>query len=231
MLTFDPLNQSDGGGGALRVTEGLCTVDDPSTCVPDPDASTHSTTYATQAAGACLTAIAGTLGPTPYLDLIAIAPNAPTGSCFAGAATQLTLVFELGLQDGATEFFPIPLEDVRIAGEWQGVPATSIGNGLLRGFLPMRVADEQSADFYIPWAGTININLGRDVLPDRGNAHGCGGVTRSFPAGGTSGSNVHCYGGDARDLRDPALGASYDNCGWWFYFNFTGAWVENAEGF
>jgi hypothetical protein len=37
--------------------------------------------------------------------------------------------------------------------------------------------------------------------------------------------------GDSRDLFNPDADANYDSCGWWFYLNFTGTFVEDAAGF
>jgi hypothetical protein len=231
MLVYDPLDQTDGGGGLLTVTEGLCDVTDPTTCVPDPAASnTETTSYSTQAAGTCMSPITGTLGPRPYPDGITVEPNSPSGSCFVSDPTQFTITLEFEL-DGSVETVSIPMQQAQLAGEWGGDPATSITNGLLRGFLTMQEGDQQNFTFNIDLIGDVNFNLGRDLLPDGGNAHGCGGVARTFPTGGTSGSNAHCAGGDSRDLRDGGSGASYTNCGWWFYINYTGAWASNASGF
>jgi hypothetical protein len=234
MLTFDPLFQRDGFGGDFTLTEGRCTVDDPTTCTPLASSSiTQTTTYASQDVGTCLAPAAGTVGPTPYPDGIEVTPNSPAGSCFLTAPIVFSLTLELDLL-GNTHEFTIELEDAQIAGEWQEEPATGIASGLIAGFLPMELADQQDVTVSGTLAGytvTVNVNLGRDLLPDGGNAHGCGEVPRTFPAGGISGSNTHCAGGDSRDLRDPTAPASYSNCGWWFYVNYTGVWAENASGF
>jgi hypothetical protein len=234
MLAFD-----GGGSGALVVTEGLCDAADPTSCAPDPGAqNVVSTTYASQASGTCLEATAGAVGP-----LTEVAPNAPAGSCFVSAPSTLVLPLVVGAGDGETvEQIDVPLQGAQVAGQWQGDPATGITNGLLKGFLSMQDADQIDFDVEIDLVGTVNINLGRDLLPDNGNAHGCGAISRTFPAGGTDGSNEHALGehletscagdpGDSRDLFDPAAPASYTNCGWWFHVNWSGHWASNASGF
>jgi hypothetical protein len=231
VLVYELLDQTDGGGGLLTVTEGLCDEADPTTCVPDPDASnTETTTYSSQTSGECLSAIPGTLGPRPYPDGITIEPNDPSGDCFVSDAMQVTIsvAFEMG---GTAEQVNIPMQEAQVAGEWQGDPATSITNGLLRGFLSMQDADQENITLDIEMVGEVNINLGRDLLPDDGTAHACHEVSRAFPPEETTGSNEHCEGGDARDLQNPDGGASYTNCGWWFYINWTGDWITNASGF
>jgi hypothetical protein len=223
------------------VTEGLCNADDPTTCVPDPDASnTSSTTYTSQTSGTCLGPITGTLGSTAGAFAGAIAPNSPSGTCFVSMPTTFTLSLEFELS-GTVEQLNVDLQSAQIAGQWSGDPATAITTGLLRGFLRMQDADQQNLTINVDNVGDVNINLGRDILPDGGNAHGCGGVARTFPGGITAGNNTHQTGvhrqascsnaGDARDLFNPGAGASYQNCGWWFYVNYTGVWASNASGF
>jgi hypothetical protein len=250
MLVFEPHNQANGGGGDITATEGLCLETDQTNCVPDPDATnTSTTTYTSQTSGTCLGPIAGTLGPwaqgapnghwTVWQPIIP--PNEPSGACFVSAATTFTIRLDFGLHGEAfgsdVDSLQVPLIDARIAGEWAIDPATSISNGLVRGFLTMQEADQQHLTLTVDLLGAVNLNLGRDLLPDNSasvsssGAHGCGWVARSFPTGGTAGRNTHCKGGDTRDLHEPGSPASYTNCGWWFYFNFTGTFVENAEGF
>ncbi|MFW6051398.1 MAG: hypothetical protein ACODAU_09500, partial [Myxococcota bacterium] len=220
MLAFDPLDQTDAGGGMLTVTEGLCT--DPTTCEPDPDSTNTSTSsYTTQASGTCLDAISGTTDFTP---------NSVTGSCFVSDPTTFTLSLDFDLM-GETHTINVVLEEAQVAGEWVDDPATDIATGLIRGFLPMQTADQEDLTVNVDLVGDVNMNLGRDLIPDGGGNHGCDGVSRSFPSGGSDGANAHCEGGDMRDLRDSGSGASYTNCGWWFYIDYTAEWVENATGF
>jgi hypothetical protein len=246
MLVFEPHNQANGGGGNITVTEGLCLASDQTNCEPDPDSlNTDTTTYASQTSGTCLGPIPGTLGPwatgapngTWQTPQPIIPPNQPSGACFVSAATTFSINLEFEL-DGQIESLSVPLLDARIAGQWVNDPATSISNGLVRGFLTMQEADQQHLTLTVAVIGAINVNLGRDLLPDNAastgsaaGAHGCGNVTRAFPTGGTAGRNAHCKGGDTRDLRNSGSGASYQNCGWWFYINYTGIWASNASGF
>jgi hypothetical protein len=244
MLVFQPHVQTAGGGGTMTATEGLCLEADQTNCVPDPDAAnTTNSTYTSQTTGTCLAPVTGTLrsststfSPAGYIN-----PNTPTGACFVSAPTTFTLSLEFSLGD-TTELLTVNMQQAQIGGQWVGNPATAISNGLLRGFLRMQDADQQNLNIDVDLVGLVNINLGRDLLPDSGNAHGCGGVARSFPTGGTGGSNAHALGnhlqsgcgtnpGDWRDLLNPGGGANYQNCGWWFYINYTGIWAANATGF
>jgi hypothetical protein len=243
MLVFDPHTQVNGGGGNMTATEGLCLESDQTNCVPDPDAqNTTTTTYTSQTTGTCLAPIAGTTrsSTSTYSPADYITPNSPTAPCFVSGNTTFTLTLEFELS-GQTEMIQVAMQQSQIAGRWAGDPATSISNGLLRGFLRMQDADQQSLTIDVPNVGLVNINLGRDLLPDNGNAHGCA-IARTFPTGGTGGSNTHAVGrhldrfcdinpGDWRDLLNPGSGASYQNCGWWFYINYTGIWAANASGF
>jgi hypothetical protein len=244
MLAFAPHTQVHEAGGSVRATEGLCLEADQTNCIPDPDALVDTTVaYTSQTSGTCLGPITGTLrsSTSGFTPGDYITPNTVSGACFVSGPTvfALTLEFELG---GQTELIQISMQQSQIAGQWVGNPATSISNGLLRGFLRMQDADQQSLTINVDLVGNVNINLGRDLLPDSGSAHGCGGVARSFPAGGTGGSNAHALGthlqngcgtnpGDWRDLLNTGSGASYQNCGWWFYINYTGIWAANASGF
>jgi hypothetical protein len=91
--------------------------------------------------------------------------------------------------------------------------ATSIEDGLIIGFLPQDVA--RNIEFTFSDPSDHDMNLGEDMLPDNGSAHGCS------PAS-------HCVGPDGRDLLDPELGASPSNCGWWFNVNFNAILVEDV---
>jgi hypothetical protein len=228
LLAFEPEVQVDGGGGALAVTEGLCSPADPDRCREDPEAVANGvTSYTSRASGECLSAIPDTLGPRPYPDGITIEPHSPSGNCFVSDATELTIRLPFPLhEDFALWYEPqrefhVPLQEVRMAGVWQGDEATGVSQGLLRGFVTMRDADQAHVDATLEFIGAFSFNLGRDLLPDGGDAHGCGSVDRTFPGGDTTGQNTHCAGGDARDLLDPDAPASYDNCGWWLYLNWT----------
>jgi hypothetical protein len=213
MLTFDPLSQGHLAGGELRVDEGLCNVDDPTTCVPDPSAANQVvTTYTSQTSGQCLTYDPAHIGPHPWPNGVNNFPNVVHAPCFVSASTTFTILLEF---DGAA--IVMPLEDTRIAGTWQGDPATTIVSGQMQGFLSQAAADNITFGIASP-IGTITVNVGQDLLPDRGTANGCN-------------SRSHCKGPDGRDLRTPGAAPSTTNCGWWFYFNYSGAWAPNASGF
>jgi hypothetical protein len=239
LLVFDAHDQQDAGGGALALSTGACDASGPTTCSAGgaPTALANGT-YINHGQEDCLGVIPGTLGP-----LAQVAPEAPSGPCFVSEPMSFELILDLDLGGDAREPLVLLLQGAQVAGQWEGDPATGIAKGLLRGFLSMQAADLHSLTFTVddPGFEQITVNLGRDLLPDGGNAHGCAGVSRAFPDGLTAGSNVHRVGqnalatcsdaGDSRDLLNPDAGPSYDNCGWWFYFNFTGTWVENATGF
>jgi hypothetical protein len=239
MLAFNPFDQADEGDGSVALTYGRCRATDPLTCTPDSEAPANPpVAYVSMESGTCLEPIPGTTGPI----LQAVEPNTITGPCFVSEPAPLTVVLPY---DG--EFFFLPLEHAQIGGQWQGDPATGISDGLLRGFLPMAVADQLVVVHLVQGVGGVTTVLGRDAFPDDtgsgAGAHGCGEVARTFAVGGTTGSNRHVFdtdptsttcplsAGDARDLLDEEGGATYDNCGWWVYFNFTGSWVEHVAGF
>jgi hypothetical protein len=241
MLVMDPYVQTDGKGGRLLAALGSCLATDPTACAPEGSSDPTQTSYRNRGTGVCLASSESALGPLGQVPL-----NAPANGCFVSGQLDFQVMLPIRVLFEYREFggvvashetggtLEVPLQHARISGEWVGAPATSVAEGLVVGFLPMRHADqlEVTVDGH-PDADQppVRVNLGRDLLPDGGNAHGCGCVQRTFPDGRAVGSNAHCLGGDSRDLFNPDADASYDNCGWWFYLNFTGTFVENAEGF
>jgi hypothetical protein len=240
MVVSGPHVQEHDGRGVVTTTHGLCDAADPTTCVPDPDApNAVPAHYTSLTSGTCLAPIAGTTGPV----LEAIAPNTVTAPCFVSDPAPLTLRLDFGAGPVL-----IPLTEARLAGSFTADPATGISHGLLRGFLPMDVADATSIMVHVEDLGDFSVNLGKHLLPDDtdggGGAHGCGTVLRVDPD--QAGTNDHLFdtrelpraspscvtsAGDARDLLNPEEEASYSNCGWHLYFNWTGIWAENASGF
>ncbi len=129
LLLFRPLAQ-DGSPQRVESQAGQCTAPVAGTqCAPLPGSTTAPFYYAAFTTGTCLAALPGTIGSPPYSPAIANV----AAPCFVTA--QRTIIFENG---GAT----IPLIGARIAGTWQGAPATGISSGLLRGFLRQSDADQ-----------------------------------------------------------------------------------------
>ena len=93
-------------------------------------------------------------------------PTAPGGgTCYVGDVGQLTL---------ALGGINIALEDTTIAGEWVGLPATRIEDGLVVGFLSKAVADATDLpdDFPIGAGGPISALLCNREMDKNGGADG-----------------------------------------------------------
>ena len=120
-IAFRPLAQT-GTVTAAALHEARCTAPRATTtCSP---AATPTVTTATN--GSCLGVVPGTT--RPYLPGI----TAPAAPCFTTAAQPLTLTLL-----GAT----VPLERAQVSATYVGNPATTLSNGLVRGFLPESVAN------------------------------------------------------------------------------------------
>jgi len=122
LLWFRPLRQD---GGIARVDNGAadCLAPAPTSgCAPSATATPTVYTYASFATGTCLAPLPGTIGAPAYSPAIA----SPGAACFV--SVPRTFVFD----NGGT---PITLIDAQIAASFNATPATSLSNGLLRGFL------------------------------------------------------------------------------------------------
>jgi len=122
LLWFRPLTQD---GRVARVDNGGadCLAPAPTSgCAPSATAVATAYAYASFAAGTCLSSLPGTQGSPAYAPAIA----SPAGSCFVTAPK--TFVFD---NNGT----PLTLIDAQIAASFNGVPATALSNGLLRGIL------------------------------------------------------------------------------------------------
>lgn len=177
VLLFDSLDQAQGGTGDVTVLEAECTAPLSSTmCAPSPGGLSHATTYTTETAADCLDELPNTTRPyTPEVD-------ASVPPCFATDTVTLTLDLSGIL---------IPLTDVQFGASYVANPATSMTNGLLRGFLSEAAADAiiipESIDF-----------VGGEPLS-------------SFLPGGTDSCANH---------SDLDVGPDGVTPGWWFYLNF-----------
>lgn len=122
LLWFRPLRQD---GRIARVDNGPadCLAPAPTSgCAPSPTATPTAYSYAAFASGTCLAALPGTIGSPAYSPAVAAA----TAACFVTAPRTLVL------DNNGTL---ITLIDAQIAASFNATPATTLANGLLRGFL------------------------------------------------------------------------------------------------
>jgi cysteine-rich repeat protein len=128
MLIFRPLDQVSATGN-VDVATGLCT--DPiatTSCDLDPAVPAQPTTYTNMSSGTCLAPYPGTVSTAGYVPAITDA----TASCFVTAAVTITLDLQGTM---------VPLYDAQVGGTYVGAPATSLTNGLMRGFISETDAD------------------------------------------------------------------------------------------
>lgn len=185
LAVFPALNQPPSPGGLIEVRTAECTaVPMNEVCTPDGN-PVNSTTYVNQSSGTCVSPVAGTTGannsgtyPPPFTAITT--PGAP---CAGSIPTTIT--FSLGL-------FSIPLEDVQVGATYVGNPATSLSNGLIRGFISEATAN------------TVIV-----PLPD---AFGGPTPLSELLAGGAGNCQM------TQDDRDTGPGAQ---SGWYIYLNFT----------
>lgn len=146
LLVFEDADPSLPGGN-LKLVGGDCTAPlGTTTCMPGAG-SVYAMNYVNQAAGICLSTIAGTTHP--YAPGI----STPAAACFVTEAT--TLVLTIG-------GIPMTLRDARIGGTYVGNPPTSIANGLIRGFLTQADADATTIPASYPLVGGQRLS---SVLP------------------------------------------------------------------
>ncbi len=145
----------------LDIAPGVCTAPiDGTSCTRV--VSSLVTTYDGLAAGTCLETLPGTTsGYSPGID-------EPAAPCFATAAVTLALAL------GDVE---VPLTDAQVAAVWEGDPVTSLGQGLLRGFLSEADADAVLLPPELPVVGGQPLSM---LLP---------------------GGSGNCAGDDDRDLH------------------------------
>jgi hypothetical protein len=193
---FDPLTQTPGPGGALNF--GIypsCIRNGGMVDCTGPPSDLIPTTYSNQAAGGtCLGPIAGTVGP---MNVGNYSPPVATTSGPCAVTDVLNLILDIGDDPPIT----IPLVGAQLAAQYSGDPATSLVNGLARGFLSEETANQV----------VLNIPPFLSNVP-----------FSSLFKGGT-GSCV----GDDRDFNPP--GDSNGDRGWWFYLSFTGSPVTVPE--
>lgn len=182
LAIFPNLNQPPAPGGNIEVRTAECTAEAPGLEDCGPDANpTNATTYFNQSGGTCVQTIAGTTGPD---NVGAYSPAVGTATAPCAGSDPTTITFPLGL-------FTIPLEDVQVGATYVGNPATTLINGIIRGFV-----SEATANMVIV------------PLPD---AFGGPTPLSELLAGGVG----NC---SALDDRDTGPGAQ---SGWYIYLNFT----------
>ena len=139
-------------------------------------------------AGTCMTPVTGTTRPysTPVVDSSAPCFSSPLG----------TLSLDIG-------GIPVPLQNAQMAASFVGTPATSLSNGLLRGFIT-----EESAH--------------ATLLPSDLPLIGGHPLSSILPGGDPPGTSVNCASFSDVDLLNGVRG-------WWFYFNFTAAKVAASD--
>jgi hypothetical protein len=183
VLRFRPFVQTDGFVGVLDVRDADCTAPLATTsCAPAANGLVQTGTYTNAATGTCLAPVSGTTGSTNPTRTYSPAIGSATGPCFSSGPVTLSVAF-----DGIT----IPLQDARVGASYVGNPATSMSNGLLRGFLSEADADS------ILLPASIQVVGGQPLSV--------------LLRGGTN----NCSPGSDKDV-----GPDGATIGWWFYFNF-----------
>lgn len=177
VMVFRPLVQTVPGTGPMDLVIADCTAPMSGTvCDLDPNNPAQETTFTNGDSGPCIAAYPGTLRPyTPAL-------TTPGPVCFISSGATITV--DMG-------GILIPLQDVQVGATYVGNPATSLSNGILRGFL-----SESDAN---------NV-----ILPESMALVGGEPLSVLLP-GGTGCCASH-------DDRDHGLDGT--TLGWWFYFNF-----------
>lgn len=180
LVVFRPLAQS-ATGGTLDLIDAACTAPVSSTMcsrmVSIPALASGS--YTNQTTGTCLTRTAGGVTVTSGFTPSVVEPTAP---CFVTAAQNLTL--NLG---GVV----LNLRDAQLGATYVGAPATSLRNGLIRGFITEADADATTLPAGLPIVGGMPLSR----------------VLRGATMNPCTGSDI-----DMHPVHGP---------GWWFFANFA----------
>ena len=169
LVIFDPLDQSNGGGGDATITTADCTAPVGSTtCTATSMPVTNTVTYASQTTGTCLDVLAGTTGGYSPALTPASAP------CALTSMTDFTVDLS-GIV--------ITLRNAEFAGTWSGSPATQIVNGVIRGFISETDADNTQLPADLPLVGGDPLST---VLPG-GTGNCSNNDDKDMGPGGTSG--------------------------------------------
>ena len=166
-LVFRGLSQTSNAMMPVDLHFADCTAPASSTtCAPSTTAPI-SATATNLPSGACLGVLPGTV--RPYSP--AVTPSAQP--CFVSSATTVTIELS-GI--------PITLRDAQIAATYVGAPATSMVNGLLRGFITETDANATILPANLQFVGGQPLS---SVLP--GGAGNCSSTSDKDTHGGLSG--------------------------------------------
>jgi len=126
-----------------------------------------------------------------------------TGTATNNCAVSGEIELDLNIGDGV---FQIPLKGTQLAARYNGNPATTLTNGLARGFLSEAAADNIMIDLELSTAAgdPINLSLHQPLS--------------YMLAGGTNNCKTAQTGVDDRDRNPP--GDPNGERGWWFYLGF-----------
>ncbi|WP_236606820.1 DUF4215 domain-containing protein [Sandaracinus amylolyticus] len=188
LVAFTPLAQAAGSSTTGHVVMPDCTAPLSSTMCTLPAGADRSSGPVSSYGSpmVCLQALDGTTGG--YSPAVASTTAAAGAACFTADIGELTINLA-GI--------PITLSDTRIAGRWSGNPASAITNGLIRGFLPVAVAD----GIVIPPGTTGQAAIDNRPL----SALFRGGMNNCSQAAPTRGD------------RDTHMGMD----GWWLYLSYV----------
>jgi cysteine-rich repeat protein len=175
-LVFKPFSQA-AATMPLELHFASCTAPIGSTTCTASTSTVVTGTATNMTSGTCLS-------PLPNTTRAAYTPaiTSPTAPCFVSNA--ITVTISLG-------GIPITLHDAQVAATYVGNPATSMANGLLRGFISEADADATIIPASFPIVG--------------------GKPLSSLLAGGAGSCKTATYSD-----KDTNNGVS----GWWFYLNF-----------
>lgn len=185
LIVFDPLDQA-GPGSPIRFGESSCTAPMASTsCGPNPYESLQSLASTNSALTGCLGVLPGTA--RPYNPAV----TSTSQPCFASAEAPVVTLYLLGGD------MPLTLRSFRVAATFVGTPASSLVNGLMRGFLSEADADAT-------------------ILPGSFPLLGGQPLSAILPGGDPPGAdNTNCAA-----HSDVDIGPGGER-GWWMYFNFV----------
>jgi cysteine-rich repeat protein len=187
LSVFQPLAQS-AATSPMDIVFGDCVVPFADTsCTATSTTPRVDSTANNQATGECLGILADTLNPS-YT-----APVTPDGPCYVSDVEAFDIML------GSVV---VPLEDAYIGSTYVGNPATTLVDGLIRGFI-----SEETADATI---------LPADLA-----------LVGGRPLSDLLGGSIPCTGGTIpADDRDVGPGGVV---GWYFYVNITSAQVPYTE--
>jgi hypothetical protein len=186
LIIFDPLDQA-GSGGTLAFGLSSCTAPVAGTTCEQNPLAFGSYPYVNGGV-TCLGVITGTT--RPYNPSVVTA----TSPCFVATIENITL--DVG--------FTIPLSDVYLAATYVGSPATSMVNGLIRGFLSETDANSVILPATFPVVGGQPLSI-------------------LLAGGDPPGPGINC-----RSISDKDVGPG-GVPGWYMYFNFTASAVPYSD--